>query len=259
MPTIALITGASSGLGRALVRQIDRSARWRVDEIWAVARRAEGLDALVRTTGTPVRPFCLDLTDADSFDILESALGESGATCTLAVNDAGMGAFGAFASQAREDAQDMVELMVRAPVEITYRVLPHMASGSRIINVSSVAAFLPQPELAVYAAAKRFVLDFSRALDAELAPVGIHVTALCPKFMKTPFLDAPRDMGAAARMERAIGFEDVGRVAAKALAAARAGRDLCIPSLDMKLLHAATKVAPYRAVLAIERALGVIS
>lgn len=138
-----------------------------------------------------------------------------------------------------------------------YRTLPFMREGSRIINIASVAAFTPQPKLAVYSAAKRFVLDLSRSLNAELGSAGIHVTAVCPKFMQTEFLDAPGDAAAARRMT-AIGFERADNVVHAALRASRAGRDLCIPSLDMKAYYAATRILPYRAVLAAERALGVL-
>ena len=263
MSAIALITGASSGLGRELVRQVDNGAAGHIDEIWVVARRADRLESLVRTCKTPVRPFCLDLEDDASFEILEAAFAEERASDELAsirllVNNAGSGTFGAFAQQDRAAATQMMSLLMRAPVELTYRALPYMAPGSRIINVASVAAFLPQPKLAVYAAAKRFILDLSRALDAELGSAGIHVTALCPKFMRTEFLNDPGDTGTAACMEMAIGYERVQDVAAAALKAAAAGKSLCIPSLDMKLLYAATRVAPYRLALAAERALGVI-
>lgn len=263
MSAIALITGASSGLGREFVRQVDNGAAGHIDEIWVVARRADRLESLVRTCKTPVRPFCLDLEDDASFEILEAAFAEERAandlaTIRLLVNNAGSGTFGTFAQQDKAAASQMMNLLMRAPVELIYRALPYMAPGSRIINVASVAAFLPQPKLAVYAAAKRFVLDMSRALNAELDGTGIHVTALCPKFMRTEFLDTPGDAGTAECMGAAIGFERVQDVAATALKAAATGKDLCIPSLDMKLLYAATRVAPYRVALAVERALGVI-
>lgn len=258
MPSIAIVTGASSGLGRELVRRIDSGAAGPVDEIWVVARRAERLDALVRTCTLTVRPFCLDLTDPVSFDLLESALRETpAARVALLVNNAGAGSFGDFAGIAREKTSRMLSLLVRAPVELIYRTLPFMRPGSRILNVSSVAAFIPQPRLALYSAAKRFVLDLSRSLDAELGGAGIHVTALCPKFMRTEFLDDPGDGRAAARMT-AIGFERVDRVADAALRAVRAGRALCIPSPDMKALYAVSHVAPYRAALAAERLLGIL-
>lgn len=258
MPTIAIVTGASSGLGRELVRRIDHGDAGAIDEIWVVARRPERLDALVRTCSKTVRPFCLDLTDPDSYAMLESALLETpAARVTLLVNNAGAGSFGDFAGIPREETENMVSLLMRAPVELIYRTLPFMRPGSRIINIASVAAFLPQPRLAVYSAAKRFILDLSRSLDAELGDIGIHATAVCPKFMKTEFLDAPGDTGAAQRMTR-IGFESVEQVSQAALRAAKAGRSLCIPSADMKALYALTRVVPYRTALAVERALGIL-
>lgn len=258
MSTIAIVTGASSGLGREFVRLIDGGAAGQVDEIWVIARRAEQLDALVRTCKTAVRPFCLDLTDPMSFDIIDAALAEEvDVTVRLLINNAGAGTFGSFALMREGRASEMANLLMRAPVELIYRTLSYMRSGSRIINVASVAAFIPQPKLALYSAAKRFILDLSRSLDAELGEVGIHVMALCPKFMRTEFLDKPGDALAAQRMT-AIGFENVTDVAAAALRDARAGKSLCIPSLDMKALYAVAKVAPYRVALAVERLIGAI-
>ena len=151
----------------------------------------------------------------------------------------------------------MARLLMQAPVELIYRTLPYLRAGSRIINISSVAAFIPQPKLAVYSAAKRFVLDLSRSLDAELGSANIHVTAVCPKFMKTEFLDKPGD-DVAARAMTAIGFESAENVAKAALRASRAGKDLCIPSLNMRAYYAASRVLPYKAALAAERVLGIL-
>lgn len=256
MRAIAIVTGASSGLGREFVRQLDAGALGPVDEIWAVARNQERLDALARICATPVRPFALDLTDPASFDALDAALAaEPDAHVSALVNNAGYGTFGDFALGEKDDAGRMVRLLCLAPVELTYRALGYMHGGSRIVNVASVAAFMPQPGLSVYAAAKRFVLDFSRALDAELAPVDIHATAVCPKFMRTAFLSHVGDARVAGRMAALTGFEHADAVAAAALRAAKAGRSLCIPSADMKLFYAAAKLLPYRACLAVERAL----
>ncbi|MDO4437818.1 MAG: SDR family NAD(P)-dependent oxidoreductase [Coriobacteriaceae bacterium] len=258
MTRIAIVTGASSGLGREFVKQIDASPDWNLDEIWVVARRKDRLEALQRTCQTTIRPFCLDLTDAESFDVIEGTLEQTpGAEVSLLVNNAGFGVFGSVASQNRDAGGTMARLLMLAPVELIYRTLPYMRAGSRIINIASVAAFLPQPNLAVYSAAKRFVLDLSRSLDAELGCANIHVTAVCPKFMQTEFLDKPGD-ATAARAMIAIGFERADRVVTKALQASRAGRDLCIPSVDMKAYYAASKLLPYKAALAVERALGIL-
>ena len=249
MTRIAIVTGASSGLGAELVRQLEAGAMGGLDEIWAVSRRAE-------KTGELVRPFALDLTDPASFDILDTALAEKGdARVVLLANNAGFGTFGNFTDMPARDNAAMVRLLMLAPVELTYRALTYMGPGSSILNVASVAAFMPQPQLATYAAAKRFVLDLSLALDAELGDADIHVTALCPKFMRTAFLDHAGADDVAARMARITGFEDVGRVARRGLAAARAGRALCIPSPDMRALYVATKLLPYPLALAAERAL----
>lgn len=246
---IAIVTGASSGLGAEIVRQLAEGAFGPLDQIWAVSRRAE-------KTGPLVRPFALDLTDPASFDVLEEALAETpDARVALLVNNAGFGTFGGFAAMPPEDNANMVRLLMLAPVELTYRALSFMSAGSRILNVSSVAAFMPQPGLATYSAAKRFVLDLSRSLDAELGPVGIHVTALCPKFMRTGFLDHAGADNVAARMAGLTGFEDVRRVARLGLRAARTGRALCIPSADMRAFYAAAKLLPYPLALNLERAL----
>ncbi len=246
---IAIVTGASSGLGAEIVRQLAEGAFGPLDQIWAVSRRAE-------KTGPLVRPFALDLTDPASFDVLEQALDETtDARVALLVNNAGFGTFGGFAAMPPEDNANMVRLLMLAPVELTYRALSFMSAGSRILNVSSVAAFMPQPCLATYSAAKRFVLDLSRSLDAELGPVGIHVTALCPKFIRTGFLDHAGADDVAARMAGLTGFEDVRRVARLGLRAARAGRTLCIPSADMRAFYAAAKLLPYPLALNLERAL----
>lgn len=258
MTDIAIITGATSGLGREFAKRIDMGAAGHIDEIWAIGRRAARLDALVRTLGTTVRPFCLDLCDPMSYDIVEAALKETpGARVRLLVNDAGAGTFGKAADMRREEAANMMTLLMKAPVELIYRTLPFMGEGSRIIDIASVAAFTPQPGLAVYSACKRFVLDVTRALNAELSPVGITACAVCPKFMKTEFLANPGDSATAQAM-CAIGFESPENDVTAALKASAAGKDLCIPSPDMKAYYALSKLLPYQMQLKAQEMLGII-
>lgn len=258
MPRIAIVTGASSGLGREFVKQIDAGGAGTIDEIWVIARRSERLEALERTTKTPIKPFTLDLNDTESFEILGAALEQTpDAHVQLLVNNAGFGTFGDFALQPKGDAGAMCSILMRAPVEMMYLALPYMHEGARIINIASVAAFLAQPRLAVYSTAKRFVLEVSRAIDAELSDVNIHVTAVCPKFMNTEFLDHAGDAESARKM-CAIGFEAPTDVVAAALAASKAGKNLCIPSPDMKAYYALSRMLPYKAAIKTEKLLGIL-
>ena len=136
MTRIAIVTGASSGLGWEFVKRIDADEAGPVDEIWAVARREERLAALERTCNTTVRPFCLDLTDPESFDILDHALAQTPhAAIALLVNNAGFGTFGPLRDQSGQDTRNMIKLLMQAPVELIYRSLPYMEQGSRIINI----------------------------------------------------------------------------------------------------------------------------
>lgn len=241
--SIAIVTGASSGVGREFVRQFDQGAGGPLDEIWLIARRGEVLRDIASACKTPTRVLALDLTDGASFDALSAELDREGPRVQWLVNSAGFGKFGDFSTISQDDTRDMVKLNCLAVVESCYLVLPHMGPGSRIINLASIAGVIPQPRLSVYSATKSFVLEFSRTVDHELHGTGIHITALCPKFMRTSFLDKPNDGEVARKMCR-IGFSPVDKVVRRAIRAAVLGRALCIPSADMWAAHVVTKLLP---------------
>lgn len=249
MKSIAIVTGASSGVGREFARQL--AAEKGLDEIWLVARRREVLREVADGLPIEARVIPLDLTKEASYEELARLLDEGDVDVRWLVNSAGFGKFGTFPDIDEGATADMVRLNCLALVEASYHVLPHMSAGGRIINLASIAGVIPQPRLSVYSATKGFVLDLSRTIDHELAPAGIHVTALCPKFMRTGFLDAPGDEEAARAMTM-IGFEPVERVVRVALRYARHGRSLCIPSWDMKAAHVICKVLPTTWVMYIE-------
>ncbi|MBR2405778.1 MAG: SDR family NAD(P)-dependent oxidoreductase [Clostridia bacterium] len=186
---IAVITGASSGLGREYVRQLVAQVP-SLDEIWLIARRLDRLEALAAEfPETAFRCLPLDLTDPQSFTIYQAALQEANATVKVLINNAGFGKLGLFAEEEVTAQVGMVDLNCRALTAITNLTLPYMQQGSGVLNVSSIASYAPTPRMAVYCSTKAYVSSFSHALAEELRPRGITVLAVCPGPMATEFLE----------------------------------------------------------------------
>ena len=183
--TIALVTGASSGIGREFARQIDLLQQ--VDELWLVARGEEGLRQVAAGLTTAARVLAADLASEEGLDVVRAALAKEQPRVRYLVNAAGFGKFGDWRTISNADASAMVDLNCRAVVAVTRAALPRMERGSRIVQVASAAAFAPLPHLNVYAASKAFVLRYTRALRWELHGTGIVATALCPTWVDTGF------------------------------------------------------------------------
>ena len=184
---IAIVTGASSGMGREFVRQLSEYVQ--VDEIWAVARRREALEALKAETTVPVRPVVLDLLEKESFDKIRAMLEEIRPEIRLLVNAAGFGKFGAYHKTTVEDDCRMIDLNCKALLVMTRLCIPYMKPGSHILELDSLSAFQPVPYITTYGATKAFVLSYSRAMNRELKDKGIRVMAMNPGWVKTEFFD----------------------------------------------------------------------
>ena len=180
---IALITGATGGLGRELALRLDKKLR-DIDEYWLVGRREERLSSAAKALGHQARCLPLDLRDEGSVDEIKALLQKENARVGLILNCAGLGKIGSAADMPAEDIKAMLDVNVRAAVMLTEAGLPFMRGGDRIINVCSTAAFQPFQYLNVYAASKAFLLRYSRALRTELLPRRIAVTAVCPYWIK---------------------------------------------------------------------------
>ena len=157
---IAVVTGASSGMGREFVMQLGYFYR-NLDEIWVIARRKERLELLSEESRVPLRIFVGDLMKKTVYKEYHRTLRELSPDVRMLVNAAGFGKSGTFsdiAEDGRKIQTDMVDLNCRALTRMTQMTLPYMGRGSRIINLASAAAFCPQPGFAVYAATKRFKL-----------------------------------------------------------------------------------------------------
>lgn len=188
---IAVVTGASSGIGREFVRQIEKKDC--PEEIWAIARREERLKELQRAVSPSVRPIPLDLTKKESLEYLANLLDEEKPEVKIFVHAAGFGKFGTYKDLSLQEINDMIDLNCKATVHLTNIVLPYMKRHARILEISSAAAFQPLPGMNVYAATKSFIERFSRGLRWELFSRGIKVTAVCPDWVKTEFIAVAQD------------------------------------------------------------------
>ncbi|MCR4999210.1 MAG: SDR family NAD(P)-dependent oxidoreductase [Lachnospiraceae bacterium] len=245
---IALITGASSGMGRECVLQI--AAKYpELEELWVIARRADRLEALEEMVGNMVvRALPLDLTQKKDLQKLEKQLAEEQPDVCIAVIAAGRGNYGNFADLDFEDIRTMVRLNDESYALTTHLVLPYLSQGSQLILFASSAAFLPQPGFGVYAASKSFALSLARTLHYELRCQGIHVTAVCPGPVRTEFFDiACEGMERPAYKDRFM--VEARDVVALALKDAARNKQLSIYSAAMKGLYFASKVIPHRWIL----------
>lgn len=224
MKKTAIITGASSGLGEEFIKQINSNKKERnnIDEIWAVARRKERLDALKEISAIPVRPVSMDLTEEENIQRLEDMLTEEKPDLRLLINAAGFGKIGRYDEIPRRQADRMIDLNCRAAVDVTQICLPYMGRGARIMEICSTAGFQPFPYLSVYAASKAFLYRYSRALRQELFGRGIKVTAVCPYWVKdTEFIPVARDTDNDGKNEKTDAVQGTGKAAAGPAAGSR--------------------------------------
>lgn len=241
----AIITGASSGLGREFVRQIG-DVFPEVECYWLIARRADRLEELAQTLeGKTVVCLPLDLCDAMSFMAFQQKLTEEQPEVTLLVNNAGCGYLGRIGEMDTASQTRMVDLNMRALTAVTNMTVPYMAPGSRILNVSSIAAFCPNPRMTVYSSTKAYVSSFTVGAAEELRPKGITATAVCPGPMRTEFLDLGGITGNS-KMFETLPYCDQVRVAGGALRAAREGRTIYTPRLFYKFYRVLAKVTPVK-------------
>lgn len=237
---IAIITGASSGIGMEFARQLDSQLR-KTDEIWLLARRKEPMEELARSMRIMARTISVDITNENELKHFQEVLAISAPKITMLVNCAGMGRYGTFSEQDDEEISAMLRLNVVALTKLTKLCLPYMRKGSKIIQLASGAAFVPQAGFAVYAASKSYVYSFSRALRKELRKRCISVTTVCPGPVDTPFLE--HAYGDKSRMSNLKRLTTVSAecVVAKAIEDCKRCKAVSVCSLSMKALYLMTQ------------------
>ena len=181
---IAVITGASSGIGREFVYAIDKE---NLDEIWVIARRTERLEELKIQCSHPIRAIPLDLVKEESIAEYRKILEAERPEIHILVNAAGFGVFGPFADSDLDKLLESAKLNALSLTAMCHVSLPYMKEGDSIINMGSNSSWQPVPYQAIYGASKSYVLNFSRALGRELKNRGIHVMCVCPGWIKTEF------------------------------------------------------------------------
>jgi short-subunit dehydrogenase len=257
-PGRALVTGASSGIGRAFAERLAREGY----DLIVVARRRKRLEALAADLrdryGVQVEVLPADLTRADDLDAVARHLATDD-RLTLLVNNAGFGGFGPFVEVAPERSDALIQLHVKALTRLTRAALPGLiARGTgAIINVSSVMALsgglpasAPLPARAVYVGTKAFVLAFSEALGVELEGTGVQVQALCPAAVYTE-LHALDGIDLSTRPAGTVMSPDDAVQAS--LAALRLGDPVCVPFLDDPTLVSRTVAGLYTSLSGLPR------
>jgi len=245
---IAIVTGASSGLGREFVKQISQKYIT-LDEIWVIARRAHRLEELAKEIKTvTIRPIVLDVTNRMAIKEFDTLLKKERPCVRILVNAAGYGIIGSF-EETRDDNVGMIDVNCTALTAITNIILPYMnKKRSNIINIASSAAFLPQPSFAVYAATKSFVLSLSTALNKELSKTGIRVTAVCPGPVETEFFDIAEVHHCVKIYKKLVRAkaEDVVNIA---LLDAYSGSHISVYGITMKLFRIIAKILPHNLII----------
>lgn len=246
--SVAIITGASSGIGSELVKQLENFVDG-IDEIWAIARRENLLNELKEKTKIPLRAVPLDLTDTNSLSVLEEMLKTEQKEVGVLINCAGYGKFGSYADIENAAALGMIDLNCRALVGVTNLAIPFMKRGSKILQICSISSFQPLPLMAVYAASKVFVLNYSRALWRELKPRGITVTALCPGWVDTAFFATATDTKNPKAVTKYTFMQTPQRVVKQGLKAMKKGKMLSIVGKQNKILYVLNKILPVKTVM----------
>jgi len=244
---VAVITGASTGLGEEFARRL-KDYFPEIGQVWLIARRRERLEELAASLeGMETVVLPLDLCEKSSFDALAAKLAEEKPEVGMLINNAGCGYLGDVGSGELEKQVRMTDLNVTAMTAVTHLVIPYMTKGSRIINISSIASFCVNARMSVYSSTKAYVSSFTRGLSVELKSRGIGVTAVCPGPMDTEFITKGEIKGNSP-MFATLPFSDPKKVAAGTLAASRAGRVFYTPKVLFKLYRVLAKVLPHAVV-----------
>ncbi|MBQ8268067.1 MAG: SDR family NAD(P)-dependent oxidoreductase [Clostridia bacterium] len=239
---IALITGASSGIGREFAKQLKEN--YNINEFWFVARRRDRMEALAAELSVSARIISADLCKDEGVMAVREALESEKPEISVLINAAGFGRFGAHDQISAEDTARMIDLNCKALVLITHMALPYMVKGGHIIEMGSGSCFTPLPNFNVYAASKSFVLHYTKALYYEVKKYGVSATAFCPGWVHTEFLAAAGNDKNVNRPKKTKPLLNVQTVVKGCLSAAMKGKKMFVTNWFTKMQHVLFKILP---------------
>lgn len=239
MKKIAIITGASGGIGQKFVSELSRE---KLDEIWVVGRNENKLFSLKKEYGEKIITVCKDLTIDEDILSISDLLKKQKPTVLWLVNNAGIAKMASSTEFTISEIGQTIDINCKAPTVLINLCIPYMERGTKILNVSSASSFQPVPFINLYAATKAFERSYSRALNAELKPNGITVTAVCPSWVDTEMLSKKID----GKKVYFPGIVPPEKVVKKALKDAKRGKDMSVCSLYVKCQHMNVKLMPQK-------------
>jgi short-subunit dehydrogenase len=240
--SLAVITGASSGIGKEFAYQL--KDKLGVNELWLVARSTDKMEALARELGVKCKIITADLTKSCGIEAYRAALEEEKPEIDYFINCAGFGVFGAFDVVSEKTVSDMIDLNVKAAVLLTHMSIPYIKRGGRIVEMGSGSYFTPLPHFNVYSSSKVFVLHYTKSLNYELKPHGIRATCFCPGWVETEFLPKSLDAGDAMTPKAMKPLLSVSKVTAGCIRAMVKGKAMYVTNWYTKLQHVLFKLVP---------------
>ena len=240
--SIAIITGASSGIGREFAKQLHKTLG--IDEFWFIARRAERMEELARDLSVKAKIISADLTTDAGIEKVRATLESEKPVVSYLINAAGFGKFGSFEVLDESEVRKMIDLNVKALVLITHMCIPYMARGGRIIEMGSGSCFTPLPSFNIYASSKAFVLHYTKALNYEIKPYGLRATCFCPGWVETEFLPLATAVPGAYVPKKTEPLLKVSDVVRRCIKASVKGKTMCVTNWYTKLQHVLFKLLP---------------
>ena len=240
--SIAIITGASSGIGREFAKQMKEKLG--VNEFWFIARRADRMESLRNELGVKAKIISADLTEKAGIGAVRKGLETEKPKVKYLINAAGFGKFGSFDELDESYVEKMIDLNSKALVLITHMTIPYMERGGRIVELGSGSCFTPLPYFNVYSSSKVFVLHYTKALNFEIKGYGLRATCFCPGWVETDFLEKATDNPTVTTPKAMKPLLKCERVVAKCIRRMERGRVMCVTNWYTKLQHFLFKVMP---------------